>query len=208
MSSEVSGHSTSFPRRATWKRSFPFENGLGDPMRYFVTVGRQTLEVELGADGVRVDGIGVNADLMEMDGTEVRSLLLDGKSHRILASRKGRGLWSLHLAGRHVTARVVDERTRSIEEMTGDRDGVLGPEALRAPMPGMVVKVEVEEGQPVMAGQGLVIVEAMKMENELKSPGDVRVKKILVAAGEAVEKDQVLIELDPLEDPGKEGIPA
>lgn len=175
-------------------------------MRYFVTVGHRTVEVELGTAGVKVEGVRVNADLMEMDGTEVRSLLLDGRSHRILATRKGRGLWSLHLAGHHLTARVVDERTRSIEEMTGDGEGALGPSALAAPMPGMVVRVEVEEGQPVSAGQGLVIVEAMKMENELKSQGDVRVRKILVSPGEAVEKDQVLMEFDPPETPGKEGI--
>lgn len=176
-------------------------------MRYFVTMGDRTVEVELGAAGVRVDGVEVDADLVEMDGTEVRSLLLDGRSHRVLAGRKGRGIWSLHLAGRHVRARVVDERTRSIEEMTGDRDRVPGPGTLKAPMPGMVVKVDVEEGQMVLAGQGLVIVEAMKMENELKSLGDVRVRRILVSPGEAVEKDQVLMELDPPEKVGEEGVP-
>jgi biotin carboxyl carrier protein len=73
-------------------------------------------------------------------------------------------------------------------------------------MPGMVVRVEVEEGQAVSTGQGLVIVEAMKMENELKSQGDVRVRRILVSPGEAVEKDQVLMEFDPPETPGKDGI--
>jgi pyruvate carboxylase subunit B len=163
-------------------------------MRYFVTVGSRTVEVELGAEGVRVDGVDVTADLLEMDGTEVRSLLLSGRSHRILTSRNGRGSWSLHLSGRHLTARVVDERTRSIEEMTGSGKGPKGPQSLRAPMPGMVVKVEVSEGEPVVAGQGLVIVEAMKMENELKSPGDARVSRILVSPGQAVEKDQVLME--------------
>jgi biotin carboxyl carrier protein len=173
-------------------------------MRYFVTMGSSTVEVELGAEGVKLDGVTVNVDLMEMDGTEVRSLLLDGRSHRILAARKGRGLWSLHLAGRHVTARVVDERTRSLEEMTRGRQEALGPGALKAPMPGMVVKVEVGEGQEVSSGQGLVIVEAMKMENELKSPVDALVKRILVSPGEAVEKDQVLVEFDPLKRPGKE----
>jgi len=174
-------------------------------MRYFVTVGTRILEVELGPDGVRVDGVPMHADLMEMDGTEVRSLLLDGKSHRVLATRRGRGHWSLHMAGRHLHARVVDERTRSLEEMTGGREGGLGPRTLRAPMPGMVIRVEVEEGQPVSAGQGLVIVEAMKMENELKSPTEARVGKILVQEGTAVEKDQVLMEFAPLDGQGEGG---
>lgn len=173
-------------------------------MRYFVTMGGRTVEVELGADGVRIDGEQVTADLVEMDGTEVRSLLLNHRSHRILASRKGRGAWGLHLSGRHISARVVDERTREIERLTGGREGPLGPRVLKAPMPGMVVKVEVEEGAMVVEGQGLVIVEAMKMENELKSGGRVRVGRILVAAGEAVEKDQVLMELEPIDPEGEE----
>lgn len=162
------------------------------------------MEVELGPDGMRVDGTEVAADLVELDGTEVRSLLLDNRSHRVLAARRGRGLWGLHLSGRHIHARVVDERTRAMEEMTGVREGPVGPRALRAPMPGMVVKVEVAEGDLVAEGQGLVIVEAMKMENELKSGGEARVRKVLVAAGEAVEKDQVLLEFDPVEGEGEE----
>jgi len=89
--------------------------------------------------------------------------------------------------------------------MTGGREGGLGPRTLRAPMPGMVIRVEVEEGQPVSAGQGLVIVEAMKMENELKSPTEARVGKILVQEGTAVEKDQVLMEFAPLDGQGEGG---
>jgi len=99
---------------------------------------------------------------------------------------------------------VVDERTRSLEEMTGAREGAKGPKVLKAPMPGMVVRVEVEEGDEVAEGRGLVIVEAMKMENELKSDGVAKVKKILVGPGEAVEKDQVLIEFEPLNRPDPE----
>lgn len=173
-------------------------------MRYFVTIGKRTIEVELGPDGVLVDGKSVAADIVEMDGTEVRSLLLDGRSHRVLATRKGRGVWSLHMSGTHLETRVVDERTRYVEEMTGGGEESKGPRALKAPMPGMVVKVEVEEGENIEEGRGLVIVEAMKMENELKSDGPGRVKAILVEPGQAVEKDQILIEFDPLEDPGHE----
>ena len=173
-------------------------------MRYFVTMGSRTVEVELGPDGMRVDGREVTANLVELDGTEIRSLLLDNRSYRVLAAREGRGLWGFHLAGHHIDARVVDERTRAIEEMTGVKEGPLGPRVLKAPMPGMVVRVEVAEGDLVGEGQGLVIVEAMKMENELKSGGNARVRKILVTAGEAVEKDQVLLEFGPAEDEGEE----
>jgi pyruvate carboxylase subunit B len=78
--------------------------------------------------------------------------------------------------------------------MTGAQEGSKGPKALRAPMPGLVVKVEVREGDTVFSGQGLVIVEAMKMENELKSERDGTVKRVAVEPGQTVEKDQVLVE--------------
>jgi biotin carboxyl carrier protein len=175
-------------------------------MRYFVTVGDRTLEVDLTPEGVVVEGDKVRADLVEMDGTEVRSLLLGGKSHRVLATRTAKGVWGMHLQGTHLTARVVDERTRIIEEMTGRPEGAGGPKALKAPMPGLVIRIEVEVGQEVAQGDGLVIVEAMKMENELKMDGEARVKAILVEEGQAVEKDQTLVEFESLEAPsGEEG---
>lgn len=165
-------------------------------MRYFVTIGPRVLEVDLGPDGILVDGENASADLVAMDGTDVYSLLLNKQSHRILASRDGAEEWVLHLSGRHLRAQVVDERTRTIRAMAGTREGPKGPKALKAPMPGMVVKVEVQPGEDVLQGQGLVIVEAMKMENELKSEGDGRVSRILVEAGQTVEKDQVLVEFE------------
>jgi pyruvate carboxylase subunit B len=153
---------------------------------------------------VAVDGDPVAAELVEIDGTEVRSLLLGGRSHRVLASRKEKGVWGLHLSGTHLNARVVDERTRIIEEMTGAAEGAAGPKALKAPMPGLVMRIEVEVGQSVAEGDGLIIVEAMKMENELKCHGDARVKAIHVMEGETVAKDQLLVEFEPLEAPAIE----
>jgi len=169
-------------------------------MKYFVSIGERDLEVELGPDGILVDGEPVSADIAEMDGTDVHSLLLSGRSHRILARRNGSGEWGLYLSGQHFLARVEDDRTRTIRELAGSKEASLGPKALRAPMPGLVVKVEVEEGDEVDVGQGLVIVEAMKMENELKAETAGRISHILVEAGQAVEKDQVLVEFESPED--------
>ena len=154
------------------------------------------MDVELGPDGIRVDGEVVQADLVEMDGTEVHSLLIGGRSHRILASRDGTDEWILHMSGLQLRAQVVDERTRTIRKLTGNKGGIVGPKPLRAPMPGLVVKVEAEEGDVVAAGQGLVIVEAMKMENELKCEGGGTISRILVEPGQTVEKDQVLVEFE------------
>ena len=106
------------------------------------------------------------------------------------------GEWNLHMAGRHLEAGVVDERTRAIKQMTGASEEIRGLKALRAPMPGLVVKVESQVGDEVALGQGLVIVEAMKMENELKSEGAGKIARILVEPGQIVEKDQVLVEFE------------
>jgi pyruvate carboxylase subunit B len=165
-------------------------------MKYFVKIGQRELEVELGPHGILVEGEPVSADLVEMDGTDVHSLLLGAESHRVLASRNGAEEWNLHLRGHHLQAQVVDERTRAIRAMAGSPEGAKGPKALRAPMPGLVVKLEAEVGEEVHPGQGLVIVEAMKMENELKSEGEGRIARILVEPGQAVEKDQVLVEFE------------
>jgi len=78
--------------------------------------------------------------------------------------------------------------------------GPTGPRPVRAPMPGLVVRVEVSLGDVITAGQGVAIVEAMKMENELTADGEGRVSAILVAEGDTVERDQVLVELTSLKE--------
>lgn len=172
-------------------------------MIYHVTIGDTTRVVSLGPDGVTVDGVPHGVELDRLGSGPVRSLLLDGRSHRLSATRSGSEQWDLHLRGRRLVASVVDERTRAIREMTGSGAGPTGPRPITAPMPGMVVRIEVREGDPVQAGQGVVIVEAMKMENELASAVDAVVTKVLVSEGEAVEKDQVLVDLGPVDPEGE-----
>ncbi len=163
-------------------------------MKYFVTVQDRTFEVDVAPGAVVVDGESVTADLARIPGEDVYNLLLDGASHRILANGRGSGAWDLHLGGGLVQTEAVDERTKVIREMTARTAGPSGPKPIKAPMPGLVVKIEVAEGDAVREGQGVVIVEAMKMENELKAQAAGVVAKIHVAAGDTVEKDQVLID--------------
>jgi pyruvate carboxylase subunit B len=164
-------------------------------MIYQVSVADRVFEVELSAEGVLVDGEQVDVDMAHLDGTPVRSLRLDGASHHLVARREGPGLWELHVRGRRLEAQVVDERTRAIREMTGVGAAAAGPKPVVAPMPGLVVKVEVVEGDLVDAGQGVVIVEAMKMENELRAQAAGVVTRVHVGEGDAVEKGQLLVDL-------------
>jgi biotin carboxyl carrier protein len=164
-------------------------------MRYYVTVGERTFEVELRGEQIVVDGVLMSAELERVAGTLLRRLALDGESHRVVAvPGEERGSWELQLDGTRVHAEVIDERTRAIRAMT-TRSGVAqGPRPVRAPMPGMVVRVEVEPGQHVRAGQGVIIIEAMKMENELKADAAGVVAKVLVTPGTPVEKGTPLVE--------------
>ena len=174
-------------------------------MRYYVTLDSRTYEVDLGPEGAQVDGHEVDVDLAQVEGTHLRNLILDGSSYRFLARKLHGGSWELHLKGRKIVAEAVDERTRTIQEMTGAGVGPAGPKPIRAPMPGLVVKVEVQEGDRVEPGQGVAIVEAMKMENELRAESTGIVSRIHVSPGQAVEQDQVLIDLKDPEAAGDDG---
>jgi pyruvate carboxylase subunit B len=167
-------------------------------MIYHVRIGERSWTVELSGDEVFVDGRTLDVDFARVEGGPVRSLVVNHESHRLVARRSGEERWDLHLRGRRMTAEVVDERTRVIRSMTKAATGPTGPRPIRAPMPGMVVRIEVAEGDRVRTGQGVVIVEAMKMENELAAPTDAVVGRIHVEEGQAVEKDQILVDLlDP-----------
>jgi propionyl-CoA carboxylase alpha chain len=168
-----------------------------EAMRYYVTIHGRTFEVELAPHGATVDGRLVDAELIAVPGTPVRHLLVDGASHTIVArAQEPRGTWDLYLDAIRTTAHVVDERTRAIRAMTGKRAGPTGPRPVRAPMPGLIVRLEVEPGQQVQPGQGIAIIEAMKMENELKAEAAGVVSRIHVSPGQAVEKGAVLVEFE------------
>jgi pyruvate carboxylase subunit B len=163
-------------------------------VKYFVSVAGREIEVEVDGDLVTVGGTTRSASFRAIPGTSLRQLTFDGRPTLLAARSGGRGHWSLALGGDRWEAEVFDERTRHIRSLTAGGDRARGPATLRAPMPGLVVRVLVEAGQQVAAGTGLVVLEAMKMENELKAPAAGMVSLIRAEAGAAVEKGQVLVE--------------
>ena len=168
-------------------------------VRYHVTIGGRKLLVEVTPEGVVVDGEHVDAELASVPGTAQRHLLLGGRSYPLSGERgEARGSWAVRHAGRSHAVEVVDERTQAIRELAGATSGPTGPRPVKAPMPGLVLRIEVEAGQEVRAGQGIVIVEAMKMENELKAEGAGVVSRIHAVPGQAVEKGTVLVEFEPV----------
>jgi pyruvate carboxylase subunit B len=164
-------------------------------MRYYVVIGERTLEVEVEDGRVVVEGRAMTAELADLPGTGIRHLLLDGRSYTFVVGTGGRpGRWDLHVEDARLDVEVIDERTRAIRALTGRTAAVPAPGAVVAPMPGLVVRLEVEVGDRVEAGQGIVVMEAMKMENELKAPAAGTVSAVRCGAGEAVEKGAVLVE--------------
>ena len=164
-------------------------------MKYFVTVRGRTIEVDLDANGMRVDGREVSAELRELPGSRVRHLLADGSALALVAAPVEAGVWDLYVEGARHRIEVVDERTRAIRAMTGQSAAARGPAPIKAPMPGLVTRIEVAPGDVVHAGQGIVVIEAMKMENELRADADAIVESVLVTPGQAVEKGAILVQL-------------
>lgn len=165
-------------------------------MKYIVDVNGERIEVDVEADGVRVDGALLSAHVADVEGTPIHLVTIGNELHRV-AVRRGdaRGRFALWMDGHRFEVEALDERRRAIRDLTAATATASGPRPLVAPMPGLIVRVNVSVGDHVEAGQGLVVMEAMKMENELRSASAGEVKAILVAQGQAVEKGAILVEL-------------
>jgi pyruvate carboxylase subunit B len=165
-------------------------------MRYFVKVADEEWELVVEGDRIQVNGRVVRARILDGPSGEPVALELDRGTHALVAGPPGTEGRVIHLDGRRHRVEAETERERRVREMQRVSAGSRGPRPLKAPMPGLVVKVDAEVGQSVRAGQGLVIVEAMKMENELEAEADGVVAEVHVVPGQAVDKDQVLLEFE------------
>ena len=166
-------------------------------MKYLVTVGDADVDVMLEGDVVSVHGLSAIAHVSDVEGTPVRMVTIGDEVHRVVARRGAtRGRYTLWLDGFRYEVEALDERTRAIRALSGAGKAPSGPAPLVAPMPGMIVRIAVEVGDTVEPGQGLVVMEAMKMENELRATSTGIVKAVLAVPGTAVDKGAVLLELE------------
>jgi pyruvate carboxylase subunit B len=171
-------------------------------MKYFVDLGHRQVAVEVDGDRVTVDGVVYQASLRTLAGTPVRLLRVDGRPRPLVVERAEGGRWAFGWAGERREVEVVDDRTRHIRSLAVASARPAAGGVLRAPMPGLVVRLEVEAGQAVAPGGSVLVLEAMKMENELRSPTGGRVRAVLVRSGQAVEKGQPLVEFETVPDVG------
>jgi biotin carboxyl carrier protein len=156
---------------------------------------RRVIEVERDAGRWRIslDGEPAEADAMEI-APGVFSIVLGGKSHEVRVTPTPTGALTLQTGHREFTAEVSDPRA-----WRGRRHGALeaeGRQQIVAPMPGKIIRVLVQAGEKVEAGQGLLVVEAMKMQNEIRSPKSGTVERLLVKEGQPVNAGEALAWID------------
>ena len=164
------------------------------PMKYISTVEGKSFTVEIiDEKHISVDGKVYQVDFESVSGQPVYSLIVDGRSHESYIYQGEDDSWQVLLRGRLYPVTVEDEREKRLRAAAGGGVAETGEFHLRAPMPGLVVAIPVAEGQVVKKGQVILILESMKMQNEIKSPRDGTIGRIRVKAGETVEQKQTLL---------------
>ena len=161
--------------------------------------GRRTIEFRRrgSACEMTLDGRILSVDVTATGG---RWSLLIGpdassrRSYEVAVERRSNGERIVYVNGLAVPVSIVDPRERLVQRRGNVSDGT-GPRSIVSPMPGRIVKVLVREGDVVAAQQGLVVVEAMKMENELRAPRAGQVSAVKVVEGMSVEAKAVLVTL-------------
>ena len=160
-------------------------------MIYEITIDEKNYRVELNrVDGrwdCRLDGKPVEIDAV-LPRRDVLSILIQGKAYEI---KRERSATDLHLWVGSARYGVQLRDPRSLRSRAGADDGK-GPRKLVAPMPGKIVRVLAPENSAVEAGQGVLVVEAMKMQNEIKSPKKGVVRKMVATEGANVNAGDVL----------------
>jgi biotin carboxyl carrier protein len=166
-------------------------------MKFDVRINDKTRTIELqrnsGRWQISLDGTGLDADAVEI-APNVFSILLNGESFEVRIAPASDGKLTLQTRHHEFIAEVLDPRA-----WRGRRHGALeakGRQQIVAPMPGKIVRLLVKAGDRVEAGQGLFVVEAMKMQNEVRSPKTGTVERLLAKEGQPVNAGEILAWID------------
>ncbi len=161
-------------------------------MKYITTIKDKQFEIEIDKDGnVLVNGQPREVDFLPL-GPALYSILMNHLSLEAVIDEKD-GEYQVLMGGRLYEGRVLDERARLLLSRSGSLEDNSGEVSMKAPMPGLIVAITVAEGQQVTKGETIIILESMKMQNELKAPRDGTVQRISVQPGQTVEQKKVLI---------------
>jgi biotin carboxyl carrier protein len=159
-------------------------------MKYTTIINEQIFEVEILEDGkLLVNGNEHSVDFLWLS-ESLYSIIKDNRSLE-LGIEENDGHYEVLLEGRLYEGQVLDQRAMLLLNRKGGL--VLNSGEVASPMPGLIVEVSVAEGDSVTSGQTVVILESMKMQNELKAPRDGVVEAVNVAQGQSVEKGTLLL---------------
>lgn len=162
-------------------------------MKYITTVNGVRFEVDIQPDGtLLVNGEPRQVDFRPFGDSSLYSIIMDNTSHDLLVESR-EGQYEVLTQGRLFVVDVQDERAQLLATRRAGPQVESGEISIKAPMPGLVVAVPVSEGQEVSAGQTVIVLESMKMQNELKAPRDGVVQRVGVAEGQSVEQNKVLV---------------
>jgi biotin carboxyl carrier protein len=163
-------------------------------MRYIADVDGKAYNVDVDEDSgsVAIDGQPVVVDLAQVSAPSLFSLIRGGRSFEVFAEPVEKGL-AVRIAGRRYVVNVADERSLRLSRVQKPEVERRGELVVKAPMPGLVVDVLVAPGDAVKAGQSLVILMAMKMENELRAFADGVVVSVAAQKGDKVDLGQALL---------------
>lgn len=163
---------------------------------YKVYIEEQEYQVDADfRNEVTIDGEKHEVDLVETNSRQY-SVIFDNDVYEINVVQQTNSLYTVDAYNESYELVIEDERARLLKKFTKTEEAVKKELIIKAPMPGLVLKIEVEVGQTIFVGSGLVILEAMKMENEIKSTRNGIVKEIKVVEKMAVEKGEVLMILE------------
>ncbi|MFQ5825126.1 MAG: acetyl-CoA carboxylase biotin carboxyl carrier protein subunit [bacterium] len=165
-------------------------------MKLFAKTSNKEYEVELNGSAenlsILLNGKVKKADFKCTGETNFFSLIVDNHSYQLYIVPKSNG-YEVYLDGAKYFIELEDERSRLLRSLIKTDEKPKGQKEIIAPMPGLIVKIEVEEGQEIKKGDGLIIIEAMKMENEIRANADGMVKKVFIKEKDSVDKDAVLM---------------
>jgi len=172
-------------------------------MKFWVTLEGREAEVTFHTRGehlvVEADGRQIEADFVRLPDGEVYSLLIGGRSHVVRVSPAPGGFDAglvVELRGMSISVEVKHPLEKMLQATSAGHAASRG-ETVMAPMPGVVVALRVKPGDAVKAGQAVVVVEAMKMQNELAVSHDGVVREVLVSERAAVAAGQPLVRVGP-----------
>jgi biotin carboxyl carrier protein len=161
-------------------------------MQRDIVIGGKTIRLEVNGDHVTVDGDDLTVDYQLISANEI-SLIVEGRAYRCLLDRTATDE-AIIVAGKRYPFAVEDPRALKSRKARGA--GAEGPLQIKSSMPGRVLRVIVSQGEEVVPGQGLLVVEAMKMQNEMKTTRGGRVRRIAVKEGDTVNAGQLLAIID------------